>query len=172
MLSLISPNFHVVCHQPNAWLESYDRYGSFGTMISGSLIVSTVLWVLSSRNTLSVTHSSVTRRTWLEYLCVIKTLQERQKNGQKYQKGRKTAKRVIFKGDGSLDTLFSSLSEKLKVFLNLHKLGYLMEPIRQYWLQITCQEHQNYCHSLSCHMLYHFGVKFLPPITLFYKVQK
>ena len=48
MLSLISSN---------TWLKSYDRYGSFGTMIWGSLIVSPVLWFLSSRNTLSVTHS-------------------------------------------------------------------------------------------------------------------
>ena len=56
-LSSISPNFHVVCFQPNALLESYDRYGSFGTMVGGSLIVSPVLWFLSSRNTLSVTHS-------------------------------------------------------------------------------------------------------------------
>ena len=47
----------MVCLQPNTWLESYDRYGSFGTMIWGSLIVSPALWVLSSRNTLSVTHS-------------------------------------------------------------------------------------------------------------------
>ena len=42
---------------PYAWLESYGPHGSFGTKISGSLIVSPVLWVLSSRNTLSVTHS-------------------------------------------------------------------------------------------------------------------
>ena len=32
-LSSISPKFYVVCHQPYAWLESYDSYGSFGTMI-------------------------------------------------------------------------------------------------------------------------------------------
>ena len=51
----ISPNCHMVCLQPNAWLESYDRYGSFCTMIWGSLIVSPVLWFLSVRNTLSVT---------------------------------------------------------------------------------------------------------------------
>ena len=56
-LSSISPNFHVVCLQPNSWLESYDRYGSFGTMIWGLLIVIPVPWFLSSRNTLSVTHS-------------------------------------------------------------------------------------------------------------------
>ena len=49
--------FYMVCLQSNAWLESCDRHGSFGTKISGSLIVSPVLWVLSSRNTLSVTHS-------------------------------------------------------------------------------------------------------------------
>ena len=56
-LSLISQNFYVVYHQPYAWLESYDRYSSFATMIKGSLIVTLVLWLLSSRNTLSVTHS-------------------------------------------------------------------------------------------------------------------
>ena len=32
-LSSISPKFNVVCHQSYACLESYDRYGSFGTMI-------------------------------------------------------------------------------------------------------------------------------------------
>ena len=42
-LSSISPNFHIVCFQPNAWLESFDRYGSFGTIIWGWLIVSPVL---------------------------------------------------------------------------------------------------------------------------------
>ena len=47
----------VVCLQPYAWLESYDFYGSFSIMIWGSLIVSSVLWLLSWRNTLSVTHS-------------------------------------------------------------------------------------------------------------------
>ena len=56
-LSLISPKFDVVCLQLYSWLENYGRYGSFGTMILGSLIVSPVLWLLSSRNTLSVTHS-------------------------------------------------------------------------------------------------------------------
>ena len=50
-------HFHVVCLKPNAWLESYDCYGSFDTMIWEPLIVSPVLWVLSSGNTLSVTHS-------------------------------------------------------------------------------------------------------------------
>ena len=34
-ISLISPNFLVVYLQPYAWLESFDRYGSFGTMIWG-----------------------------------------------------------------------------------------------------------------------------------------
>ena len=62
-LSSISPNFHVVCLQPNAWLESYGRYGSFGTLIWGSLIVSPVLWLLSSRNTLSATHSDTASYT-------------------------------------------------------------------------------------------------------------
>ena len=56
-LSLISPKFDVICIQPYSWLENYGPYGSFGTMILGSLIVSPVLWILSSRNTLSVTHS-------------------------------------------------------------------------------------------------------------------
>ena len=45
------------CLQHYAWLNSCDQDGSFGTKISGSLIVRPVLWVLSSRNTLSVTHS-------------------------------------------------------------------------------------------------------------------
>ena len=56
-LSLISPTFYVACLQPYAWLESYDRYGSFGTMLWGSLIICPVVWLLSSRNTLSVTDS-------------------------------------------------------------------------------------------------------------------
>ena len=50
-LSSITPSFHMVCLQPNALLESYDRYGSFGIMIWGSLIVSPVIWFLSSQNT-------------------------------------------------------------------------------------------------------------------------
>ena len=52
--------FYMVCLPPYglyAWPESYDRHGSFVTKISGWLIVSPVLWALSSRNTLSVTHS-------------------------------------------------------------------------------------------------------------------
>ena len=40
------------------------------------------------------------------------------------------AKRVIFKGDGSLDTLFSRLLETLKLFLTSDMSGYLREPIR------------------------------------------
>ena len=56
-LSLISPKWYVFCLSLYAWLESCDQDGSFGTKISGSLIVSPVLWVLSSRNTLSVTYS-------------------------------------------------------------------------------------------------------------------
>ena len=56
-LSLISPSFHMVCLQHNAWLESYAHYGSFGTMLWGSLNVSQVLRFLCSRNTLSLTHS-------------------------------------------------------------------------------------------------------------------
>ena len=46
------------------------------------------------------------------------------------QKGPKTAKWVIFKGDGSLDLLFSRLSERLRLFWTSHMSGYLMEPIR------------------------------------------
>ena len=56
-LSLISPTLYVVCLQHYSWLENYGCYGSFGTIILGSLIDSPVLWLLSSRNTLSVTHS-------------------------------------------------------------------------------------------------------------------
>ena len=50
-------NFHVVCLQPNDWLESYDRYVSFGKIFWRLLIVNPMLWLLSSRNTLSVTLS-------------------------------------------------------------------------------------------------------------------
>ena len=56
-LSFIFPKWYVFCLQLYVWLESCDQVGSFGTKISGSLIVSPVLWVLSSRNTLYVTHS-------------------------------------------------------------------------------------------------------------------
>ena len=37
---------------------------------------------------------------------------------------------MIFKGDGSLDKLFSRLQERLNVLLTTHMSGYLMEPIR------------------------------------------
>ena len=47
----------MVCLYHNAWLESYDCYSSFGTMIWGSLIFRPVLWFLYSCNTLSVIHS-------------------------------------------------------------------------------------------------------------------
>ena len=56
VLSLMSSRFHVVCLQPNAWLESYYRYGSFGTL----------LWLLSSRNTLPVTLSDTA-----SYVCAL-----------------------------------------------------------------------------------------------------
>ena len=49
--------------QHYAWLESCDQDISFDTKILGSLIVSPVLWVLSSRNTLSVTHSDTASYT-------------------------------------------------------------------------------------------------------------
>ena len=52
---LFSPK--VFCLQHYAWLKSCDQDCSFGTKISGSLIISPVLWVLPSHNTLSVTHS-------------------------------------------------------------------------------------------------------------------
>ena len=58
-VSLFSLKFDVVCLQPYSWLENFSRYSSFGTMILGSLIVSPVLSLLSSRNTLSVTHSDI-----------------------------------------------------------------------------------------------------------------
>ena len=70
-LSFISPTFYMVCLQPNAWLESYDRHGSFGTKISGSLTVSPVLWVLSSRNTLSVSQSDTASKLYLKPLKTI-----------------------------------------------------------------------------------------------------
>ena len=41
----------------------------------------------------------------------------------------KTAKNVIFKGDGSLDAFFSRLWEKFNVFCTPKESGYLMEPI-------------------------------------------
>ena len=45
------------------------------------------------------------------------------------QKTLKTAKRMIFKEDGSLATLFSRLWESLKLFKTSHMSGYHMEPI-------------------------------------------
>ena len=56
-LSSISPKINVFFVPPYAWLESYGHHGSFGSNISGSLSFSPVLWVLSSCNTLNVTHS-------------------------------------------------------------------------------------------------------------------
>ena len=41
----------------------------------------------------------------------------------------KMAKKVILKGDGSLDTLFSRLWEKFKVFWTPKVSGYLIETI-------------------------------------------
>ena len=41
----------------------------------------------------------------------------------------KRPKRVIFKGDGSLDTLFSRFLERLNVFWIPHMSGYLMDLI-------------------------------------------
>ena len=46
------------------------------------------------------------------------------------QKRPKSPKRVIFKGDDSLDTLFSWLWERLKLFWTPHMSGYPMELIR------------------------------------------
>ena len=49
------------------------------------------------------------------------------------QKRAKKVKRVIFKGDGSLDALFSRFLERLNVFWIPHMSGYLMDlmkPIR------------------------------------------
>ena len=56
-----------------------------------------------------------------------------QKNRQDHQKPPKTAKWVIFKGDGSLDALFSRFWERFNVFWIPHMSGYLMDlmkPIR------------------------------------------
>ena len=53
----ISPIIYVFSLQHYAWLVTYERHTSVGTKLSGSLIVSPVLWVLSSHNTFSVTHS-------------------------------------------------------------------------------------------------------------------
>ena len=59
-LSSISPTNIVFCLQNSVWLESFDCHISFATSISGSLIVTTVLWLLSSGNILSVSHSDTT----------------------------------------------------------------------------------------------------------------
>ena len=67
ILSSISPTLYVFCLQLHAWLESCDQDGPFGTRISGSLIVSPVLWVLSLRNTLSVTHSDTASYVFTSY---------------------------------------------------------------------------------------------------------
>ena len=42
----------------------------------------------------------------------------------------KATKRVIFKGDGSIDALSSRLSERMKLLWTYHMSGYLMEPSR------------------------------------------
>ena len=46
------------------------------------------------------------------------------------QKRAKKVKRVIFKGDGSLDALFSRFLERLNVFWIPHMSGYLMDLIK------------------------------------------
>ena len=68
-------------------------------------------------------HVRVTYRTNQGQWGLPRSLQER-------PKGPTTAKRVIFKGDGSLDSLFSRLCERLKLFWTFHMSGYLMEPFR------------------------------------------
>ena len=55
--------------QHYAWLESSDQDVSFDTNILGSLIVSSVLWVLSSHNTLSVTHSDTA--SYIKKCCLL-----------------------------------------------------------------------------------------------------
>ena len=52
------------------------------------------------------------------------------KSNRNGQKQTKTAKRMIVKGDSSLDALFSRLWERLKLFWTSHMSGYLEEPIR------------------------------------------
>ena len=47
-------------------------------------------------------------------------------------KGPRKAKRVIFRGDNSLDALFVRLWETLIVFLTSHISGFLMEPIKDH----------------------------------------
>ena len=47
----------------------------------------------------------------------------------KIQTTKKTAKRMIFKGDSSLDELLSRLLERLTVFCSPYVLEYLVEPI-------------------------------------------
>ena len=63
ILRSISPIINVFCLQPSDQLESYECHASFGTKMSRSLIASPVLWVLSSRNNISVTHSDMPRNT-------------------------------------------------------------------------------------------------------------
>ena len=63
-LSSISPKIIAVSIQHYAWLKSYGCNISFGTNISGSLFISPMLWVLSSRNTISVTHSDTALYTF------------------------------------------------------------------------------------------------------------
>ena len=50
-----------ICLQPYAWLESYGCHPSCGTKISGSIIVSQVIWLLLSHKTLSVS----------QFICVL-----------------------------------------------------------------------------------------------------
>ena len=56
-LCLISQINIMVCLKHYAWLESYKCPAYFGTKISWSLIVSPVLWLLSSHINISVTQS-------------------------------------------------------------------------------------------------------------------
>ena len=52
------------------------------------------------------------------------------RSDQERPKGPKTVKSVIFKGDGSLDALFTRLWERLMWLWTSHMSGYFMEPIK------------------------------------------
>ena len=93
---------NIICLQPYSWLENFGHYGSFGTMILGSLIVSPVLWILSSRNTLYVTQSDkasytyVTNLVWsnIMYFCGVICLKFCFSDQEQVLKGENLDKRI------------------------------------------------------------------------------
>ena len=79
--------------------------------------------VVGNGSVLGSLHLRVPYRTNRRQWGLLRSLQER-------PKGPKTGKLVIFRGDGSLDSLFTRLWERLKLLWTSHMSGYLMEPIR------------------------------------------